>query len=266
MLTTTRYKGHYRTNTLENFFIWKDVDGCWSFSNSIDTHWKEIGFCNWEVVVESLSDATKTGSGFKNKKSCVDYIEKTYNPLPNWTGRQRNKTKNNKEFWNHRIKSETGYDIEYWDAWIRGQISEITEWACDHFNVPYKKAIQIISIRYKPAKTRKARRSFASGGNYVSLRPYYYMVKEADGSFYYNEYSHIEKDEQIGEFRTDNPHKAVLALIVHEIAHIIVHRMSTNGMELLKDYSPTTNNERKGHWGDWQTVYYVMREKFVNNM
>ena len=260
MLTTHRYNGYSKINTYEDFYIWFDGKE-WIFADKIKQNFQYIlGTTRIENYVSIHEEATRYGGGFKSKKACLCYIEQKFNPTLDFYGRR---AKNHKVRVSNRlyfVKEYTGKNVKYWENWIHRNVNHVMDWAIDHFNIKDKSPLET-----KISFTAKTGVSWAYNTRMIRLRPYNCIIPENGETFSYSEYDHINEDSQIGKFKSNDPHHTIMALILHEVAHIINNRINRKlNVEPLKNYTPKTKNEKRGHDSEWQTIYCILREKFVN--
>jgi len=251
-ITTTRdNNGTYRTNTNPTFIVWKGNDGFWYYQRAQRS---------WGV--ESIEAPNKFGP-FCQKKSALEHLDRFQKLSLNWEGWSRQQTINNKLNAEAIIEAQSGHDVDYWSNWIESKSYEALERAGQHFGLGTNWKTQ---IKISFANSWKARTSFADGIFKLMYRPYWYLTKDAKRStFYYNEYKHIENDPDIGWFTSSDPHKTVLALILHEVAHTVVAQMGWSNVSVVsqKQYMPRTVREKRGHHATWQTVYLWLRKEML---
>jgi len=257
MITTTKRNNYYQTDTVTPYNVWKTENGEWCICPARNCHllvassYRQVG---GEDLVE----------GFKNKKSALAYIKTLPCGVPDWRGRDKVRTiqnsKINKNSYTERILKDSGYDEEYWDAYVRQMCEKVINWA--HSTYVLRSTCNP-EIKISFAGSWKARRSAAWGAWKVILRPYWFITKKSASDFFsFPEYSHINNDPDIGEYNSFDPHKTVLGIILHELAHSVDDGLN-ECVPIVKYHAPRTAKERHGHGFVWQTIYYDMRKKFL---
>jgi hypothetical protein len=255
MITAFRHVNHYCTETRTPYNVWKS-QGEWYTCPSSECIIKwSVGFSKYHIV-----GGTNTVGPFSTKKAAFACIETLSGGQPNWQGMSKIKSKINKEHYQTKIVNDSGHAVEYWEKYMHDMCNKVLLWAHSKYSL---RPTCNPEIKISFAGSWKARRSAAFGFNKVIFRPFWYLTKSPTRQhFWYNEYRHITNDPDIGEFNTNDPHKTVLALILHEIAHS-VHDGLVAQIQTVKSHAPVTKKEKHGHGSVWQTIYMEMRKEFL---
>lgn len=141
------------------------------------------------------------------------------------------------------------------------------------------------SVLFTPVRRKKNGRIFKTssyGGAYHSKRQdmfgapfvkiqlgplrYPHAVNRAKGNFDYREYGHIADDPIIGSILENKIwERFVAALCAHEVAHAIQHTANDTIPQDVDSWLLELPLDHEGHGEYWQSIYRVLREKFVND-
>lgn len=78
--------------------------------------------------------------------------------------------------------------------------------------------------------------------------------------WWFIEYSHINKDPEIGAFKSDNAEHHMDALLAHELSHAIQYWIKYES----KYFYDTTGKDFSAHGEIWRDLYRALRNEFIN--
>jgi len=234
MITTTKQSnGSYVTLTWPMYRIQKNDRGWWY--NSLDGTVERVGW-------------------FVQKKQALEHLENMYAPRPTHTGQQRIKIAKHKDTIDSVLMTLTGYNRAYWESYVDRTAREMWSWCAFFYGLS-------LNMEVKQTYSTHSRNSVAFN-SYIRIRPLSSFKHKVGSLFYYHEYRHIINDPDIGAFHTSDPHKIILGVLCHEIAHIIqVNTTIRTGF--TKAYSSHGVRQGKWHDKDWQTIYHRLKVQFM---
>ena len=109
--------------------------------------------------------------------------------------------------------------------------------------------------------SQKRKRSWGGsshGRGYINLAVYKYVDMMGQS---FNEYSSFAKDPEIGSVPMGPVQNALMALVLHEMAHVFEYK-GTN--EMRKSFGAADGNVQRGHGTIWKNIYRVLRNKYLN--
>jgi len=233
----------YVTLTWPAFRIFK-VDGQWYYRNK---------------------NSENSFGPFVQKKVVIQDIENRFNPSPTWEGMKRNQYATRLDNCEAILIKNTGHGINYWKEFIDSTAKKIWNWCCWFYDIDINVEL---NVQQTYSDNVRIRASFANGYR-VKIRPVYELVRNRDGYFFVREYNHIAKDPDIGEFYTADPHKLIVRILLHEIAHSVQSCIGgiSNFTKFynVKDMILCKGKEynRKWHDKDWQTIYHKLCTEFL---
>lgn len=154
------------------------------------------------------------------------------------------------------------------------------EWG-DHFLTSLKDAdgrlkLKVVYGINRQGRSRGGRKRFTGWtslalGRYVRCYQLASQIGRGTVSVRICEYDHILADPEIGGGMSVDWTIDLGRVIAHELAHVICHCSDEDGQRTFADacdkpYRGRYKMERVGHGADWQHVYRVLRNKFVNGV
>lgn len=109
--------------------------------------------------------------------------------------------------------------------------------------------------------SQKRKRSWGGsshGRGYINLAVYKYVDMMGQS---FNEYSSFAKDPEIGSVPMGPVQNALMALVLHEMAHVFEYK-GTN--EMRKSFGAADGNVQRGHGTIWKNIYRALRNKYLN--
>jgi hypothetical protein len=204
-------------------------------------------------------DAPKIGP-FIQKKQALEHLENIDAPRLSVEGQQRVKSAKRIENCDSILLSTTGYDKAYWEAYIDRTARMVWSWCIIEYGLNSRLALNF-KVEQTYSDSNRIRNSYANSYR-IKIRPVYYAKIKKNDLFFFNEYRHIEKDPDIGEFHTDDFHKLIDGVILHEIAHVVqLNKKIYEGF--TKAYSASGVCQGQWHGKDWQTIYHRLRVQFL---
>jgi hypothetical protein len=78
------------------------------------------------------------------------------------------------------------------------------------------------------------------------------------------EYAHIAADPEIGKMDRVHWTKSVAAMVCHEIAHAIEYWFESRTLKPQTSFAYYSPGRISGHGSKWQSIYRILRNRFVN--
>lgn len=150
------------------------------------------------------------------------------------------------------------YEME---RFARQAIARMATWAAAHadFNLPADWPRRVVlKCSFSHGRSR-SRGGVVRGAPWVNLALLRRLndavtIERTGQPVKFNEYAHIERDREIGEFMSDDWRKHVAAICAHELAHAIQHTFYHRGQ---REY-------QQAHGKGFQRIYRALRREHVN--